>query len=610
MTDSNYFIETWADGPWTVRSSGGDGGSVDPGRRVAVVPEPDTPARRAVRLHEALHGMAGVQKVDGEFAHMLEEVRIDGLAAASRVDTSERMDHVDFSRREKPQLQRDTALNWLQTVTAACTPESLAAAAPQLRAGAPADLAQYWKEVDAHLTDEARAQLNKAVAALYAHPDALVRDRIASSLDRRFSLERENNAAPQTEPPQEGPEQENQEAPAQDPEVSADGGGAEGSPDPQPQPGAPADGEGTSEASGGGDQDQAPEPPQESVWDKIARFFSGEPAPGDGEPQSQDAPDQPAAAGGSQAGQGDPSGAPGAPSAASQEPPSRRRVLPEGCAGHAEQTQRQSGEPGDWEPEGPPQTVGSYQETKDQARDIPPELPPVNEVFDSPGGGAGSNSAGIGTMEVHRHVDRRHRSTPMRRPSGAADSGDIPTQWERWASDRQVFQSARPGGTILIDCSGSMNWDWDALKRAIAQLPAVTIAVYSGQYDSGRLCVVAENGRWSDPQGHEMLGGNEVDLEALQWLAGRRGPRVWLSDGQICGGRTGAMGITAAASQAESLAASKRIVRAESVPAALRYLRTHGARTTEGTYGGRNRNFIPRRWVDRELMWQTPGPDF
>lgn len=208
-------------------------------------------------------------------------------------------------------------------------------------------------------------------------------------------------------------------------------------------------------------------------------------------------------------------------------------------------------------------------------------------------GGTGRGTDRIGDMEIHRHVDRAHRLSPVRRPRGADDVGQVPDHWERWAEDKHVFQSKRPGGTILIDLSGSMGWDHDELRRLIKKLPAVTIAGYSGDdiKGGGRLCILAEKGMWRGLDGEEVQFGNAVDLEALEWLAGMPGPRIWLSDGAIVGGLVDKLGRRAARERAEQIAKKGRIARTRDMNVAARFLQ-RGSRSMRGVHRANSPEFV------------------
>ena len=108
--------------------------------------------------------------------------------------------------------------------------------------------------------------------------------------------------------------------------------------------------------------------------------------------------------------------------------------------------------------------------------------------------------------------------------------------------DGQAFaqQSRVMAGTALIDCSGSMSLDESKVRQLMAHLPAVEIALYSGQLNNtakGWLCVIARNGRLADLASvlPSFGGYNVVDGPALRWLATRRPPRFWISDGAANG---------------------------------------------------------------------------
>ena len=108
--------------------------------------------------------------------------------------------------------------------------------------------------------------------------------------------------------------------------------------------------------------------------------------------------------------------------------------------------------------------------------------------------------------------------------------------------DGQAF--AQPSrvmaGTALIDCSGSMSLDESIVRQLMARLPAVEVALYSGlpnNTSKGWLCVIARNGRLADLTSVLPSFGsyNVVDGPALRWLATRRSPRFWVSDGAVNG---------------------------------------------------------------------------
>jgi hypothetical protein len=107
-----------------------------------------------------------------------------------------------------------------------------------------------------------------------------------------------------------------------------------------------------------------------------------------------------------------------------------------------------------------------------------------------------------------------------------------------------IRQRYLPGGTYLFDASGSMGLSDYRLNELCRSVPAATVAYYSGWGSPaadgayGELVIYAENGRRAAAC-ERMHGGNEVDLYAVEWLLQQAGPRVYVGDGQFCGGPEG-----------------------------------------------------------------------
>jgi len=108
----------------------------------------------------------------------------------------------------------------------------------------------------------------------------------------------------------------------------------------------------------------------------------------------------------------------------------------------------------------------------------------------------------------------------------------------RLAQDGRVFRAKhyvrRRGGSVLIDCSGSMSLSPEEIEAILIALPAVVVGTYSGTGSRGDLWIVARDGKRAksddlDP-GHT---GNIVDAPALEWLNKQKGPRYWVSDGYV-----------------------------------------------------------------------------
>jgi hypothetical protein len=95
----------------------------------------------------------------------------------------------------------------------------------------------------------------------------------------------------------------------------------------------------------------------------------------------------------------------------------------------------------------------------------------------------------------------------------------------------------------------------------------------AGAAVNGTLCILGKQGRWG-PLAHGLGGGNNVDVEALQWLAAQPGPRVWISDGRVTGGfYYGMLGSQGLEHLCEELCRRHRITRTPTVQAALKQLR-------------------------------------
>lgn len=180
----------------------------------------------------------------------------------------------------------------------------------------------------------------------------------------------------------------------------------------------------------------------------------------------------------------------------------------------------------------------------------------------------------IDNMEVHEHLTKARPGRRLSSPGSHRDTGIIPVKFERYCTDKMLFRIRKTTGSLVIDCSGSMHWDWDALQDALKKLPNMVVGCYQGFSDDvrGRLCVIARNGRWSDYQPTREPGGlcgnNTVDYQALLWLASQPKPRVWLSDGDIVGGNH-----LNTHAKCTELMERARIVRITSMDAALRYFR-------------------------------------
>lgn len=128
-----------------------------------------------------------------------------------------------------------------------------------------------------------------------------------------------------------------------------------------------------------------------------------------------------------------------------------------------------------------------------------------------------------------------------------ADTGTRVGRVYRIYTDRKVFKYKKPipGGTVLIDASGSMSLHSDELVEMIKAAPAVTVAIYSGfgigareKYSrEGKLIVIVKDGKACTPQvikrSRQGLGLNIIDGPAVDWLVSMPKPRIWVSDGCV-----------------------------------------------------------------------------
>ena len=91
-----------------------------------------------------------------------------------------------------------------------------------------------------------------------------------------------------------------------------------------------------------------------------------------------------------------------------------------------------------------------------------------------------------------------------------------------------------PGGTILIDASGSMG-DWEQVQQWCETAPFATVAYYAGYSRGGQLIVYAREG-YRAPEIMPPIGRNNViDGPALDWLMKQEGPRIMITDREFCG---------------------------------------------------------------------------
>lgn len=148
--------------------------------------------------------------------------------------------------------------------------------------------------------------------------------------------------------------------------------------------------------------------------------------------------------------------------------------------------------------------------------------------------------APAGTMHIRRHRLSRVYQARMQGLSRRADETGIQVrQLHRAVTDGRVFRQRRraPGGTVLLDGSGSMRLSDPDIEALLHARPAATLAVYNAGSCEGTLHIVAERGRAVPTITGIRWDGcsNVIDVPALAWLCRQPGPRYWISDGGVTG---------------------------------------------------------------------------
>lgn len=206
----------------------------------------------------------------------------------------------------------------------------------------------------------------------------------------------------------------------------------------------------------------------------------------------------------------------------------------------------------------------------------------------------------FGAAEIHDHCGRHVHHKVVRAPSKPTGRGYVPEYMEHYCEPgRPIYRTDHRGGTIVIDMSGSMSWNWEFLREQIQLMPNLSVLCYAGVRTgrtdiNGRICVVARDGRY-DPlitlPEREHSGANNVDVEALLYGAKFKAPRVWLSDGCAVGGVLGAGAMREGAPmdlKLREVMRQHKYVRIETMPDTLHWLnRTKPVRySTSGTQHG------------------------
>jgi hypothetical protein len=144
-----------------------------------------------------------------------------------------------------------------------------------------------------------------------------------------------------------------------------------------------------------------------------------------------------------------------------------------------------------------------------------------------------------GRMEIEEPPLTHNVRSKFNRRWKATEEGVIPRYPHRYFVDKQVFAHRRriPGGTIIVDASGSMHLSPQEINEIVNYAPGCVVGIYSGNGENGVLRVLAKNGkRAADgfccrPAGQQ----NNIDFPALKWAMQYNHPRIWITDGSITG---------------------------------------------------------------------------
>ena len=162
-----------------------------------------------------------------------------------------------------------------------------------------------------------------------------------------------------------------------------------------------------------------------------------------------------------------------------------------------------------------------------------------------------------GAVDVHRHTLSKGVAQSVALAWRSSEMGSTVRYPTQLFNGGRVFAKRAPGGSIILDCSGSMSWHTQHIVDAQKIMPNLYVAGYSYHGSNGywgaahgvkspdtyiaRYCVLAAKGAL-DPDGMAHLhdewqhtGGNSGADPAALWYASRAGvkPIVWVSDGMV-----------------------------------------------------------------------------
>lgn len=216
-------------------------------------------------------------------------------------------------------------------------------------------------------------------------------------------------------------------------------------------------------------------------------------------------------------------------------------------------------------------------ESRDILRDSPSDLGDTAKMC-SPGGSTvrgGMAPWGRMEIEVPKSLSTRHhagRLTPKYRP---ADDGRRLRNVSRALTDGRIFarKIKQEGGSLLIDGSGSMSMSPEDVAEILKMAPLAWVAIYGAQYDSGKVKILARDGKCVAPADMRSPGAcNVIDGPALELLAKQSTPRIWICDGHVTG--VGDRMTHGNILEAAKICSAANIKRIGTVESAITYMRT------------------------------------
>ncbi len=145
----------------------------------------------------------------------------------------------------------------------------------------------------------------------------------------------------------------------------------------------------------------------------------------------------------------------------------------------------------------------------------------------------------FGVLDLHEPSRNVQALGKFMKKWKCTEEGVLPRYPHRYAVDQRIFarRYKLPGGTVVIDSSGSMGLTPAAIKMMVEAAPGCIVANYSGTGNRGTLRILAKNGlRVQDDMCTPPCGGgNIVDYPALKWAFKHSHPRVWVSDLGVTG---------------------------------------------------------------------------